>query len=193
MTSIRLPTASLASDHWLTMDEARLFTLTEDTQRALCRDWPDRTARSRHLMLLALFHQLDAVRAELRRGAMVPEAAATAMRSPFALGWLAGLAAAHATASGLAEHDGRVAAARLDLYLFTFGAAEGQRLLRLQRAAPPAAAFAQGRVAALGDMATFLAWLENGEEEPSTALCDAVLRLGRDEAGLGRPVLTGWA
>jgi hypothetical protein len=187
MQDIRLPETP-GGDHWLAMDVARLYRLTEDARRCLCRDWSERTLRLRHLMKIVLFHQFDALRGAVRFGAIAPDDAATGMRSDFGLGYLAGLATDHADACGLPLDSGIAAAGRLDLHLFAFGLVEGQRLLA---AAPPAGeAFEQGRLVAEWDVETYKSWLEGAEEEPTLGLRDGLMRRA---AGPVRPAWVGWA
>jgi hypothetical protein len=190
MREIRLPEAH-GGDHWLTMDETRLYWLTEEARRCLCRDWSERPLRLRHVMRIVLFHQFDALRDAVRFGAIAPDEAATGMRSDFGLGYLTGLAADHADACGLPADGGIAAAARLDLHLFTFGLVEGQRLLA---AAPRAGeAFERGRLVAEWDVETYKSWLEGAEEEPTLGLRDGLMRRATGPAGPVLPARVGWA
>jgi hypothetical protein len=173
MRDIRLHDAH-GGDHWLTMEETRLYALTEEARRCLCRDWSERSLRLRHLMRIVLFHQLDALRGAVRFGAIMPDDAVTGMRSDFGRGYLTGLTTDHAEACGLPLEGGIVAAARLDLHLFAFGLAEGERLI----AAPVLSreAFEQGRFAAEWDVETYRIWLDGAEEEPTLGLRDGLMR-----------------
>lgn len=194
MRSIRLPGEAHGGDHWLTMDEARLYALTEDARRALCRDWSDRRLRLHHVMKLVLFHQFDGLRAALRDGRLTPEEAACGMRSPFGLGYLSGLGGDFAAACGLPVEGGIAAAARLDLHLFTFGLSESQALLAAGRTAPPTGdAFGRGAVTAEWDVETYKCWLEGAEEEPSQGLSEGLLRQSRDAGAMLRPAWLGSA
>jgi hypothetical protein len=183
MREIRLRDAH-GGDHWLTMDETRLYWLTEEARRCLCRDWSERPLRLRHLMRIVLFHQFDALRDAVRLGAIMPDDAATGMRSEFGLGYLAGLAADHADACGLPLEGGIATAARLDLHLFAFGLTEAERLL----AAPVLSgeAFEQGRFAAEWDVETYKCWLEGAEEDPTLGLRDGLMRRAACPVGPAR-------
>ena len=180
--TLDIEAAAAREQDWLALPEWQFVAMHEDAYWALCQEQPGSAAAMWNVMTIVLLEQVDALREAVRDGAITADAAAASMHADFAMGYLFGLVAGFADASGLARTDRMALAAHRDVRAMVFGWRAALELPDRQAEGGVFEAtgdYAAGMAAAQHDMVEYRRWLAGEERHATTGLRDGLLRKRR--------------